>query len=167
MSNLSFVACPPLEASYVRTISEPPMGGVYYHPVRFCPTEGVAGTYEVRFEGGTAKGSREEIENFLGPNCWFKEGAQDDQGVWPPATSAGPPDPVNPSHYLAHAVTPIDLIEAYDLGFNLGNVIKYVARAEEKDGREDLLKGLWYLLNELRMPRPEIIKLTKSLKEKP
>lgn len=58
-------------------------------------------------------------------------------------------DPVNPSHYTAHAVTPIELIEAYDLNFSLGNVIKYVARHKEKNGLEDLKKAQWYLNREI------------------
>ena len=70
--------------------------------------------------------------------------------------------PVNPDHYSA-AVTPIDLIAAYKLNFNTGNVIKYVARHEQKNGREDLCKGLWYLLNELGHPREKIQELTDSL----
>lgn len=78
-----------------------------------------------------------------------------------------PDDPVNPSHYASHKVAPIDLIESYDLGFNLGNSVKYIARHKEKNGREDLLKALWYLLNELGMPRLEITALTVHLKDDP
>jgi hypothetical protein len=75
--------------------------------------------------------------------------------------------PVNPSHYVSHKITPIDLIEEYDLNFKLGNVIKYVARHEEKDGRADLCKGLWYLLRELGLPKSEITELTERLREIP
>ena len=60
-------------------------------------------------------------------------------------------DPVNrPSHYAA-SIEPIDAIEAWGLGFALGNVVKYVARADRK-GRamEDLHKARWYLLREIR-----------------
>ena len=36
----------------------------------------------------------------------------------------------NPTHYVGHNnIQPIDLIEAQDLNFNRGNVIKYVCRA--------------------------------------
>ncbi len=69
----------------------------------------------------------------------------------------------NPSHYAAHTVAPIDLIKDYRLNFNLGNVIKYVARAEEKNGREDLIKAAWYLLDELGMPREDIKAITSTL----
>lgn len=55
----------------------------------------------------------------------------------------------NPKHYKNHKISPIHLIEDYNLGFARGNVIKYVARAHEKNGREDLVKALWYLVYEL------------------
>jgi hypothetical protein len=57
------------------------------------------------------------------------------------------PDPVdNPPHYKGTAVEPIDAIEAWGLGFVLGNVIKYVARAGRKGDRlEDLRKAKFYL----------------------
>ena len=52
-------------------------------------------------------------------------------------------------HYN-ESVQPIDLIEAFNLGFNRGNVIKYVSRAGRKDNElEDLEKALWYLEREI------------------
>lgn len=40
----------------------------------------------------------------------------------------------------------INVIEAWDLDFKLGNAIKYIARAGKKgDKREDLEKAIWYL----------------------
>jgi len=58
-------------------------------------------------------------------------------------------DPVTPSHYVSHKVTPTDLIQAYDLSFAAGCVIKYVSRAKEKAGVTDLRKALWYLVFEM------------------
>ena len=58
----------------------------------------------------------------------------------------------HPSHYRADSgVEAIDAIEAWDLNFNLGNVVKYVCRAGLKAGnpKEDLEKALWYLQREL------------------
>jgi hypothetical protein len=44
----------------------------------------------------------------------------------------------------------IDAIEAWSLGFNLGNVVKYVARADHKVAPvEDLKKACWYLMREI------------------
>lgn len=53
-----------------------------------------------------------------------------------------------PKHYNASEVQPIDAIEAWGLGFHLGNVVKYIARAGKKDPNkvvEDLKKARWYL----------------------
>jgi hypothetical protein len=60
-------------------------------------------------------------------------------------------DKSNPDHYK-NKVTPIDIIEMYDLNFSLGNVIKYTLRAGKKEGEsdlDDLNKALWYLNREI------------------
>ena len=55
-----------------------------------------------------------------------------------------------PAHYTFSAVEPIDAIEAWQLGFHLGNVVKYIARAGRKGNRiEDLKKARWYLTREI------------------
>ena len=54
-------------------------------------------------------------------------------------------DPTNPSHYQQGDIQPIDFIEANNLGFCAGNVVKYVVRAPFKNGVEDLKKARWYL----------------------
>jgi hypothetical protein len=44
----------------------------------------------------------------------------------------------------------IKVIEAWELGFNLGNTVKYISRAGKKGNRlEDLKKAAWYLQREL------------------
>jgi len=60
-------------------------------------------------------------------------------------------DPVhNPSHYKSGEIEVIDVIEAFELGFRLANVIKYVLRAGRKgDALEDLEKAAWYLDREI------------------
>ena len=56
----------------------------------------------------------------------------------------------NVNQHYNEDVQPIDLIEAFNLGFNRGNVIKYVSRAGRKDNElEDLEKALWYLEREI------------------
>lgn len=62
------------------------------------------------------------------------------------------PDAVNhPPHYTGHAsgVECIDITE--EMGFNLGNVLKYVWRAGRKDQSPiiDLKKAAWYLQREI------------------
>lgn len=56
----------------------------------------------------------------------------------------------HPSHYTRGGIEAIDAIEAWSLGFNLGNVIKYVARAGHKGQTlEDLRKARWYIDREI------------------
>ncbi len=56
----------------------------------------------------------------------------------------------HPEHYNAGGIEVIDAIEAWGLGFHLGNVVKYIARADHKGSRfEDLRKALWYLEREI------------------
>jgi hypothetical protein len=60
-------------------------------------------------------------------------------------------DRVNsPPHYTTGGIETIDFIEAKDLNYRLGNVIKYVSRAEKKaNPLEDLKKAKWYLEREI------------------
>jgi hypothetical protein len=56
----------------------------------------------------------------------------------------------NPVHYGGKDNTyeVIKVIDAWELGFSLGNTVKYISRAGKKDkGKEleDLKKALWYL----------------------
>ena len=52
----------------------------------------------------------------------------------------------NPAHYTAGGIETIDFIEAKKLGYNLGNVVKYITRADHKGNKlEDLRKAQWYL----------------------
>jgi hypothetical protein len=75
-----------------------------------------------------------------------------------PKVSSGPAagavaahDPVNhPQHYTSHpsGVECIQVVE--HMGFNLGNAIKYIWRADEKgDAVEDLRKAAWYVNREI------------------
>lgn len=56
-------------------------------------------------------------------------------------------DKINsPTHYKVGGIETIDFIEAKNLGYNLGNVVKYISRAEHKDNKLDnLKKAQWYL----------------------
>lgn len=61
-----------------------------------------------------------------------------------------PEDKVNhPSHYSKDRLyEPVDIIEDWDLDFNIGNALKYIARAGRKDPAktiEDLEKAVWYI----------------------
>lgn len=63
----------------------------------------------------------------------------------------------HPAHYrkgTGHEA--IDVIESWELGFNLGNVVKYISRSGIKDPNkriEDLEKARWYLDREISVRR--------------
>lgn len=58
-------------------------------------------------------------------------------------------DNVNhPAHYTDGRIEVIDFIEDKQLGYHLGNAVKYISRAGKKDPEktaEDLQKAVWYL----------------------
>lgn len=58
----------------------------------------------------------------------------------------------HPDYYKHGGVEAIDAIEAWGLGFHLGNVVKYIARAGHKtaDSLQDLRKAAWYLDREIK-----------------
>ena len=60
-------------------------------------------------------------------------------------------DPVNhPEHYKVGGIETIDFIEAKSLSYNLGNVVKYLTRADHKGNKlQDLQKAKWYLNREI------------------
>lgn len=62
-------------------------------------------------------------------------------------------DMVNhPPHYKQGGIETIDVIEAWELGFCLGNAVKYISRAGKKNAAktlEDLKKARWYLDREI------------------
>ena len=64
----------------------------------------------------------------------------------------------HPQHYTLGKIEVIDFIEDKGLNFNLGNVVKYVARAGHKKSSgksmdakalEDLKKARWYIDREI------------------
>ena len=74
---------------------------------------------------------------------------------FPPFTN----DPVNyPKHYTQYPVQCIDIAE--QMGFNLGNVLKYIWRAglKDSDPTQDLQKARWYV-------EREIARLTQAAQE--
>ena len=62
------------------------------------------------------------------------------------------PEITTPAHYPSGTYEPVKVIRAWDLNFNLGNVVKYVSRHGKKDGNtaiDDLRKALDYLQKEI------------------
>lgn len=62
----------------------------------------------------------------------------------------------HPDHYQFgenNIYEAIKVIDAWNLGFSLGNTIKYISRAGRKDPNkqlEDLKKALWYLQHHIK-----------------
>ena len=56
----------------------------------------------------------------------------------------------NSNHYQQVNPEPIEVIEGWNLNFNLGNVLKYIGRYKFKgQAKSDLEKALWYLEREV------------------
>ena len=66
----------------------------------------------------------------------------------------------HPAHYAqGRKYEPIDVIEDWELGFSLGNAVKYISRAGRKQDYaeqdqldktiEDLKKSAWYIHHEI------------------
>ena len=81
-----------------------------------------------------------------------------DKAIWylgrwldlPPATDPvkGPKGELvnHPQHYNPGTYEVINVLEAWRMGFHLGNALKYLARAEKKgSARQDVSKAIWYL----------------------
>lgn len=69
----------------------------------------------------------------------------------------------HPEHYGGDTTyEAIKIIEAHELGFHLGNSVKYILRAGKKDPKrelEDLEKARWYLerrIKQLRLGKPVV-----------
>jgi hypothetical protein len=63
------------------------------------------------------------------------------------------PNVIHPKHYGGkdNPYEAIKVIEAWGVGFNLGNTLKYISRAGKKDSTvQDLEKALFYLDREIQ-----------------
>ena len=57
-------------------------------------------------------------------------------------------DAVNaPAHYVSgRFIEPLDVIEDWELGYHLGNALKYISRAGRKgNAAQDIRKAIFYL----------------------
>ena len=59
----------------------------------------------------------------------------------------------HPAHYTSGQIEVIDFIEDKELGFHLGNAVKYISRAGRKNPDktvEDLRKAVWYINRQIQ-----------------
>ena len=54
-------------------------------------------------------------------------------------------DATNPSHYTSLSPQPIEVIEAWGLGYHEATALKYLSRWRNKAGVEDLKKCRWFI----------------------
>jgi hypothetical protein len=62
----------------------------------------------------------------------------------------------HPKHYNTGKYECIAVIEDWQLGFHLGNAIKYISRAGKKNPKatiEDLEKAIWYIQRKIQMEK--------------
>lgn len=60
----------------------------------------------------------------------------------------------HPAHYRKDSIEAIEVIEAWNLDFCLGNAVKYISRSGLKDPSkdiEDLMKAVWYINRKIMM----------------
>lgn len=70
------------------------------------------------------------------------------------------PKQIGGTHYEKMKIQPIEFIEANNLGFHVGNAIKYICRYESKNGIQDIDKAIDYL-NRLKRKIENESKLSK------
>lgn len=64
----------------------------------------------------------------------------------------------HPSHYNQGKYEVIGVIEDWNLGFHLGNAVKYIARCEHKGNKvEDLEKAIFYINREIENSKKESV----------
>ena len=91
------------------------------------------------------------VDEYRKAKATKKDGDWKQLGLFSSNTSMQKADPVNhPAHYKVGGIETIDFIEAKKLGYNLGNVVKYITRSDHKGNRlQDLRKAQWYLEREI------------------
>ena len=63
----------------------------------------------------------------------------------------------HPTHYNRGKYEAIDVIEDWQMNFNLGNALKYLSRAGHKDDIiQDLKKAKWYIDREIQRLEGEL-----------
>ena len=106
-----------------------------------------------------------EAEPVLWCNSWSYAcsplpGSTPEEAIWrlqafPRGEVETPDDPVqHPAHYTTGKIECIDYIEDKELGYHLGNAVKYITRAGKKDPAktvEDLKKAVWYIQRKIKL----------------
>ena len=92
-----------------------------------------------------------EVKGFGQKSYWKTMGILADKDIyhakdWVSVNKKEKEDMINhPKHYVKGDIEPIDFINANNLDYLEGNIIKYVSRYKFKNGLEDLLKAQFYI----------------------
>ena len=92
-----------------------------------------------------------EVKGFGQISYWKTMGILADKDIyhakdWVSVNERKKEDLINhPKHYVQGQIEPIDFINANNLDYLEGNIIKYVSRYKFKNGLEDLLKAQFYI----------------------
>ena len=68
-----------------------------------------------------------------------------------------PSTQIGGTHYESQAIQPIEYINANNLNYHQGNILKYITRYRSKNGVEDLRKAMWYLEDLIKVEYPNSI----------
>lgn len=70
----------------------------------------------------------------------------------------------HPNHYQSkNGMEVIDVIDNFELNFNLGNAIKYILRCGKKDNDvQELSKAMWYINHEIELRTKNIEKANSN-----
>ena len=74
-------------------------------------------------------------------------------------------DPIDPKHYNQLAIQPRDYITKNNLGYNEGNIVKYISRWRFKEGLVDLKKAQNYINYLIKLVEEHQQKKTQPKKE--
>ena len=74
-------------------------------------------------------------------------------------------DPIDPKHYNQLAIQPRDYITKNNLGYNEGNIVKYISRWRFKEGLVDLKKAQNYINYLIKLEEEHQQKKTQPKKE--
>lgn len=80
----------------------------------------------------------------------WRESHQDARGVDSDAVN-------HPKHYTSHPSGVECITVTEHMNFCLGNALKYIWRADEKNGVEDLHKAIWYLKREVERRQRDVV----------
>lgn len=75
---------------------------------------------------------------------------------------------IRPDYYKSGGLEAFDVIDAFNLDFNLGNAFKYIARAGKKDDKiRDLRKAVTYLNREIKKAEKEREEFRRKIETTP